>query len=167
MYRKYYFQRILRSKKKRSNSTQCLQGSSGESVNIHISAGFTREVLFLSKFYKTVYWDLVRQKKGTYSTIKSSLLRNLTLTTCYNIYKLVDCRPIMEIQVRSIKILIQVIALVFFTLQMVSAVLQYLEKQTISSPDTNTLSFLEKPMLVAVCKTSQINFTQVNSLGIT
>ena len=73
----------------------------------------------------------------------------------------------MEMQVRSMKLLIQAIALVFFTLQMVSAVKQFLERQTISSPDTNTLSFLEKPMLVAVCKTSQINFTQVNSLGIT
>ena len=68
---------------------------------------------------------------------------------------------------RSMKILIQVIALVFFTMQMDFAIKRFLAKQTISSPDTKTLSFLEKPILVAVCKTSQINFTQVKSLGIT
>ena len=71
----------------------------------------------------------------------------------------------MEVNLRHMKIFIQTIALVFFILQVTFAVQHYLAKPTMTSPGLKSLSSLEKPLLIAVCKTSQFNYTRGYELG--
>ena len=66
---------------------------------------------------------------------------------------------------KSLKIVIQALASVFLVMQMRLAVQKYLEKPTMSSPGTKPLSSLTKPLLVAVCRSNQLNYSRSNSLG--
>ena len=66
---------------------------------------------------------------------------------------------------RYTKIIIKTLALVFFIWQLVSAVQHYLAKPTMTSSGSRSLSSLEKPLLISVCKTSQFNYTRGIEFG--
>ena len=71
----------------------------------------------------------------------------------------------MKGKLRNTKVLIQTVALVFFILQVTFALQKYMAKPTMTSPGSKPRSSLDKPLLIAVCKTSQFNYTSAIELG--
>ena len=70
----------------------------------------------------------------------------------------------MVVPAIHLKNLVQGIALVLFVLQMTLALQKYLAQPLMSSPDTKTLSKLQKPLAVTVCKTSQLDYAHAKDL---
>ena len=61
---------------------------------------------------------------------------------------------------KYVKTVVQLVATACFVLQMVAAVLRYLEQPTLSSPEQKPLASLTRPILVAVCRASQFNYSK-------
>ena len=55
---------------------------------------------------------------------------------------------------------VQLAATVCFVLQMAAALLRYLEQPTLSSPEQKPLASLTRPILVAVCRDRQFNYSR-------
>ena len=64
----------------------------------------------------------------------------------------------------QIKFIIQVVAMVFFTVQMAFALQRYLDKPTMSSPGSKPLKF-GRPVQVTVCRDNQFRFGAAHDLG--
>ena len=60
---------------------------------------------------------------------------------------------------------VKLVATACLLLQMVNAVLTYLRKPTISSPEEKPLDSLSRPILVAVCRESQFNYSRAYTQG--
>ena len=76
--------------------------------------------------------------------------------------------PTTTMQVnKHMKTFILAVALVIFTVQMVFAFIKYSARPTMSSPGTETLTTLNKPIFIAVCKSSQFDYLQAKNLGYT
>ena len=60
---------------------------------------------------------------------------------------------------------VKLVATACFLLQMVLAVIRYLDHPTQSSPEQKPLASLSRPILVAVCRESQFNFSRANTQG--
>ena len=68
-------------------------------------------------------------------------------------------------QIRKTKLLIQTVALVFFILQVTLALQHYIAKPTMTTLGSKSLFSHNKPLLIAVCKTSQYNYTRGDEIG--
>ena len=66
---------------------------------------------------------------------------------------------------KYVKIAVQLAVTVCFVLQMVVAVLRYLGQPTLSSPEQKPLASLTRPILVAVCRASQFNYSRAYTQG--
>ena len=66
---------------------------------------------------------------------------------------------------RRTKIIIQIVALVFCICQITFAVENYLAKPTMNSSGSKPRSTLDRPLLIAACKKSQVNYTRARELG--
>ena len=66
---------------------------------------------------------------------------------------------------KQLKTLIQSVALIIFIVQMVVAFMKYSNEPTMSSPGTETLATLEKPILIAVCPSNQFHGLNASILG--
>ena len=60
---------------------------------------------------------------------------------------------------------VKLVATACFVLQMVAAVNRYLEQPTLSSPEQKPLASLTRPILVAVCRSSQFNYSRAYTQG--
>ena len=60
---------------------------------------------------------------------------------------------------------VKLVATACFLLQMVNAVYKYLKKPTLSSPEQKPLASLSRPILVAVCRESQFNYSRAYTQG--
>ena len=70
----------------------------------------------------------------------------------------------MEIT-KIFKTLVEVVAFAAFSLQMILALQHYMEKPTMSSVGTKSLSALDKPLILAVCKQSQFDYSRASEMG--
>ena len=73
----------------------------------------------------------------------------------------------MAVPTEHLKTLVQIVALAIFVVQMSFALQKYtnLDKPLMSSPGSKTLSALQKPLYVTVCKTSQFNYTHSEDIS--
>ena len=60
---------------------------------------------------------------------------------------------------------VKLVATACFVIQMVVAVNRYLEQPTLSSPEQKPLASLTRPILVAVCRSSQFNYSRALTQG--
>ena len=67
----------------------------------------------------------------------------------------------------KLKLLLQVIALAIFCVQMMFALEKYMAGPTMTAGEHRTLSSLDQPILLAICKTSQFDVDLAESLGYT
>ena len=66
---------------------------------------------------------------------------------------------------KVLKALVQIAAIVIFSLQMILAIQKYMERPTMSSPGTKTSSALDKSLVAAICKQSQFVYSRADELG--
>ena len=71
----------------------------------------------------------------------------------------------MTDKIKLFKSLVQTLAFVFFIMQMIFAIRNYLTKPTMSSPGHKSLMNLGKSILIAVCKNEQFDFSRASELG--
>ena len=71
----------------------------------------------------------------------------------------------MAVPTEHLKTLVQIVALAIFVVQMSFALQKYLDKPLMSSPGSKTLSALQKPLYITVCKTSQFNYTHSEDIS--
>ena len=64
----------------------------------------------------------------------------------------------------QIKVIIQIVAMVFFSVQMACALQRYLAKPTMSSPGSKPLK-LGRPVHVTVCRDNQFRYGAARDLG--
>ena len=69
------------------------------------------------------------------------------------------------IALKHIQTVVILVATAFFLLQMVAAVNRYLKPPTLSSPEQKPLATLTRPILVAVCRASQFNYSRAYTQG--
>ena len=69
------------------------------------------------------------------------------------------------IALKHIQAAVKLVATACFLLQMVAAVNRYLEQPTLSSPEQKPLASLTRPILVAVCRASQFNYSRAFAQG--
>ena len=69
-------------------------------------------------------------------------------------------------RLKLIKMVIQGVAILFFALQIGTAIQRYLSKPTMTSPGTKSLSKMNNTyMLITVCKINQLDYTLLASFG--
>ena len=71
----------------------------------------------------------------------------------------------VSLGMKSLKTFVQVLALVFFSLQMLMAIRKYLTKPSMNSPTNKPLTSLQRPIFIAVCKESQFQYGLARNLG--
>ena len=80
-----------------------------------------------------------------------------------------QCLPVfvsmVSLGMKSLKTFVQVLALVFFSLQMWVAIRKYLTKPSMNSPTKKSLTSLQRPIIIAVCKESQFQYGLARNLG--
>ena len=64
-----------------------------------------------------------------------------------------------------LKIILQIVAFVIFSLQMIFAIQKYNAAPTMVSESSKTISNLDKPMLVVICKLNQFDYARARSMG--
>ena len=70
----------------------------------------------------------------------------------------------MAVPVEYLKRFVQTIALFIFVVQLAFALQKYFDQPLMSSPGTKTLSTLQRPIALAVCKTSQFDYAYSEDL---
>ena len=71
----------------------------------------------------------------------------------------------MAVSSEHMKKSVQMVALVIFVVQMALALQKYFEQPLMSSPSTKTLSTLQRPIAVTVCKTSPFDYAYSEELS--
>ena len=66
----------------------------------------------------------------------------------------------------STKALVNALAFICFTVQMLFAINKYLNKPTMQSPGFKPFSSLDKPLIILVCKQYQFDYDKAAELGL-
>ena len=67
--------------------------------------------------------------------------------------------------IKRLKVILQIVAFTIFVWQIIFALLKYNDAPTIVSGGSKTISNLDKPLIVTICKTSQFDYARSPSLG--
>ena len=68
---------------------------------------------------------------------------------------------VLIMKLKAMRTAVQIVALAFFTGQLVAAVRKYMSKPTMISEGSKTISDVETPLMITVCQQSQYNRTKV------